>query len=285
MIDIKKIKKPILIAEIGINHNGSLKLAKKMIDLAKDCGFDFVKFQKRNPEISTPEGQKKIMRNTPWGYITYLDYKKKIEFGFKEFKHIDIYCKKKKIKWFASAWDLESQTFLKKFNLRYNKVASAMVTNLKLINKIAKEKKLTFISTGMSSIKDISNCLKIFKKEKCKFVLMHCVSTYPCPPERLNLSMIQTLKKKFKCEVGYSGHESDVSPTILAYFLGAKYIERHITLDRTMWGTDQAASLAEPGMKSLSSILFKMQKVLGNGIKKISSEEKNLLKKFKYWEN
>ena len=147
------------------------------------------------------------------------------------------------------------------------------------------QKKLTFISTGMSSIKDISNCLKIFKKEKCKFVLMHCVSTYPCPPERLNLSMIQTLKKKFKCEVGYSGHESDVSPTILAYFLGAKYIERHITLDRTMWGTDQAASLAEPGMKSLSSILFKMQKVLGNGIKKISSEEKNLLKKFKYWEN
>ena len=267
MININKIKKPVLIAEIGINHNGSVKLAKKMIDLAKDCGFDFVKFQKRNPDISTPEIQKKILRNTPWGYITYLDYKKKIEFGYSEFKQINSYCKKKKIRWFASAWDLESQTFLKKFNLKYNKVASAMVTNLKLISKIAKEKKLTFISTGMSNMKDISNCLKIFKKEKCKFILMHCVSTYPCPPEKLNLRMIQTLRKKFKCEVGYSGHESDVSPTILAYFLGANYIERHITLDRTMWGTDQAASLAEPGMRSLSRILSKMPKVLGTGKK------------------
>ena len=285
MININKIKKPVLIAEIGINHNGSIKLAKKMIDLAKDCGFDFVKFQKRNPDISTPEIQKKILRNTPWGYITYLDYKKKIEFGLKEFKQIDSYCKKKKIKWFASAWDLESQSFLKKFNLKYNKVASAMVTNLKLISRIAKEKKLTFISTGMSSMKNISKCLKIFKKEKCKFILMHCVSTYPCPPEKLNLRMIQTLKKKFKCEVGYSGHESDVSPTILAYFLGANYIERHITLDRTMWGTDQAASLAEPGMRSLSRILSKMSKVLGTGQKKMSSEEINLLKKFKYWKN
>ena len=285
MININKIKKPVLIAEIGINHNGSVKLAKKMIDLAKDCGFDFVKFQKRNPDISTPEIQKKILRNTPWGYITYLDYKKKIEFGYSEFKQINSYCKKKKIKWFASAWDLESQTFLKKFNLKYNKVASAMVTNLKLISKIAKEKKLTFISTGMSNMKDISNCLKIFKKEKCKFILMHCVSTYPCPPEKLNLRMIQTLRKKFKCEVGYSGHESDVSPTILAYFLGANYIERHITLDRTMWGTDQAASLAEPGMRSLSRILSKMPKVLGTGKKIMSSEEKNLLKKFKYWKN
>jgi N-acetylneuraminate synthase len=285
MININKIKKPVLIAEIGINHNGSIKLAKKMIDLAKDCGFDFVKFQKRNPDISTPEIQKKILRNTPWGYITYLDYKKKIEFGLKEFKQIDSYCKKKKIKWFASAWDLESQSFLKKFNLKYNKVASAMVTNLKLISRIAKEKKLTFISTGMSSMKNISKCLKIFKKEKCKFILMHCVSTYPCPPEKLNLRMIQTLKKKFKCEVGYSGHESDVSPTILAYFLGANYIERHITLDRTMWGTDQAASLAEPGMRSLSRILSKMPKVLGTGQKKMSSEEINLLKKFKYWKN
>lgn len=285
MININKIKKPILIAEIGINHNGSIILAKKMIDLAKDCGFDFVKFQKRNPNISTPEAQKKIMRSTPWGYITYLEYKKKIEFGYKEFKQIDAYCKKKKIKWFASAWDIESQIFLKKFNLKYNKIASAMITNLKLVSRIAKEKKLTFISTGMSSMKDIQACLKIFKKEKCKFVLMHCVSTYPCPPEKLNLKMIQTLKKKFNCEVGYSGHESDVSPTILAYFLGANYIERHITLDRTMWGTDQAASLAEPGMRALASILSKMPKLLGSGIKKITREEKALLQKFKYWNN
>lgn len=285
MININKMKKPILIAEIGINHNGSVDLAKKMIDLAKDCGFDFVKFQKRNPDISTPEAQKKMMRNTPWGYISYLDYKKKIEFGYKEYKQIDTYCKKKNIKWFASAWDIESQKFLKKFNLKYNKIASAMITNLKLVSLIAKEKKLTFISTGMSNIKNIEDCLKIFKKEKCKFVLMHCVSTYPCPPENLNLRMIKTLKEKFKCEVGYSGHESDVSPTLLAYILGANYIERHITLDRSMWGTDQAASLAEPGMRSLTSILAKIPKVLGNGIKKINKEEKIMLKKFKYWDN
>ncbi len=278
-----KLKKPFLIAEIGINHNGSLNLAKKLIDMAKDCGFTAVKFQKRNPEISTPSHQKKIQRTTPWGEMTYLAYKKKIEFGRKEFDEINRYCKKKKIIWFSSAWDVDSQIFLKRYNLKYNKVASAMLTNFKLIEQIAKEKKLTFISTGMSNYNDISKCLKIFKKNKCRFILMHCVSTYPCPIEKLNLNMIPTLRKKFKCEVGYSGHESEVSPSLIAYFLGANYIERHITLDRSMWGTDQAASLSENGMRNLSSILFKSQKVLGNGVKKISSEERNLLKKFKYW--
>ena len=278
-----KLKKPFLIAEIGINHNGSLNLAKKLIDMAKDCGFTAVKFQKRNPEISTPSDQKTIQRTTPWGDMTYLDYKKKIEFGRKEFDEINRYCKKKKIIWFSSAWDVDSQIFLKRYNLKYNKVASAMLTNFKLIEQIAKEKKLTFISTGMSNYNDISKCLKIFKKNKCRFVLMHCVSTYPCPIEKLNLNMITTLRKKFKCEIGYSGHESEVSPSLIAYFLGANYIERHITLDRSMWGTDQAASLSENGMRNLSSILFKSQKVLGNGVKKISPEEKNLLKKFKYW--
>ena len=149
----------------------------------------------------------------------------------------------------ASAWDVPSQNFLKKYKLKYNKVASAMLTNIDLIKKIADEKKLTFISTGMSTLKDISKAIKIFKNRKCKFVLMHCVSTYPCPIENLNLNLILTLKKKYKCEVGYSGHESSVSPSIIAYMLGARYIERHITLDRSMWGTDQAASLSENGMK------------------------------------
>jgi len=278
-----KLKKPFLIAEIGINHNGSIKLAKQMIDLAKNIGFDAVKFQKRNPEISTPEKQKNIFRNTPWGEMSYLNYKKKIEFGLKEFKEIDKYCKKNNILWFASAWDLDSQKFLKRFNLKYNKVASAMVTNLKLVNEIAKERKMTFISTGMSSIKDIKKCISFFKKNKCKFALMHCVSTYPCPEEKLNLNMIPTLKNKFKCEVGYSGHEPTVSPTIFAYLLGARYIERHITLDRSMWGTDQAASLSKSGMENLVSILQKAPLIMGNGIKKISIEEKKMLKKFKYW--
>ena len=277
------LKKPFLIGEIGINHNGSLDKAKKLIDLASDSGFNAVKFQKREPDISTPEDQKYKLRQTPWGEMTYLDYKKKIEFGRSEFDAINNYCKKKKIIWFASAWDIPSQIFLKKYKLKYNKVASAMLTNISLVKKIAEEKKLTLISTGMSTIKDISRTVNIFKKKKCKYILMHCVSTYPCPIENLNLNLIYTLKKKFKCEVGYSGHESSVSPSLIAYIMGAKYIERHITLDRSMWGTDQAASLSESGMKNLSDILNKSPLVLGNGIKKLSKQEKELLKKFKYW--
>ena len=276
-------KKPYLIAEIGINHNGSIKLAKKLIDLAKKYNFDAVKFQKRNPEISTPNIQKDQIRNTPWGTMTYLNYKKKIEFGIKEFNEIDKYCRKIKIEWFCSPWDIDSVKFLKKFKLKKNKIASAMITNLNLLEAVAKEKKFTLISTGMSSMKDISNAIKIFKKNKCKFALMHCVSTYPCPEEDLNLSMIKTLKNKFKCDVGYSGHESSVSPSIAAWVLGANYIERHITLDRSMYGTDQSASLSEQGISQISNILYRMPNILGNGIKKITADEKKLIKKFKYW--
>ena len=277
----KKI--PFLIAEIGINHNGSIALAKKLINLASKYKFDAVKFQKRNPNISTPEDQKSIMRNTPWGYISYLNYKKKIEFGLKEFKEIDNYCKKKKIYWFASAWDIDSQKFLKKFNTKYNKVASAMLTNYKLLEEIAKEKKYTFISTGMSDIKDIKKSLKIFDKYKCKYALLHCVSTYPCDDKDLNLKAILTLKKKFKCKIGYSGHESSVSPSIVANLLGADIIERHITLDRSMWGTDQSASLEEKGIAQLTSVLNKIPLMMGSGIKKPSDHEKKLISKFKYW--
>ena len=277
------LKKPFLIGEIGINHNGSINLAKKLINLAVTSGFDAVKFQKRDPNISTPEDQKFKLRQTPWGEMTYLDYKKKIEFGSKEFNEIDKFCKKKKIIWFASAWDISSQKFLKKYKCKYNKVASAMLTNVHLLEKIAREKKLTFISTGMSTMKDISKAINIFKKRKCKFILMHCVSTYPCPIEKLNLNLIKVLKKKFKCEVGYSGHESSVSPSLIAYLLGARYIERHITLDRSMWGTDQAASLSQSGMQNLSAILNKAPLVLGSGKKILSKQEKDMLKKFKYW--
>ena len=278
-------KPPFLIAEIGINHNGSIHLAKKLIDLAKKYNFDSVKFQKRDLNICIPDDQKEKIRNTPWGEMTYLNYKKKIEFGEKEFKIIDAYCKKIKINWFCSAWDINSQKFLKKFNTKYNKVASAMLTNLELVKLIAKEKKLTFISTGMSEIKDINRVIKIFKKNNCDFVLMHCVSTYPCPENELNLNIIKTFKKKYKCKIGYSGHESSVSPSIAAWFLGAEYIERHITLDRSMYGTDQAASLSEPGLRDLANILAKLPMVFGNGVKTISKKEKELIKKFRYWKN
>ncbi len=276
-------KKPFLIAEIGINHNGSVQTAKKLIDMAKKYNFDSVKFQKRDPDISTPEDQKLKMRDTPWGYISYLDYKKKIEFGLKEFKEIDEYCKKIGIMWFASSWDINSQNFLKRFKCKFNKIASSMVTNHKLLEVIAKEKKHTFISTGMSDLKDIEATIKIFKKFKCKFTLLHCVSTYPCKEEDLNLNMIPVLKKKYKCPIGYSGHEPSVSPSIIAAVLGAEVIERHITLDRSMWGTDQSASLAPEGLKNLNNILSKIPQILGDGKKKFLSDEKLMLKKFKYW--
>ena len=283
MNQIVKRKQPFLIAEIGINHNGSLKLAKQLIDLAKKYNFCAVKFQKRDLDICIPEDQKDKIRNTPWGEMTYLEYKKRIEFGEKEFKAIDSYCKKVKIDWFCSAWDAKSFKFLKKFNTKYNKVASAMLTNKSLLKLIAKEKKLTFISTGMSYMKDIDYAVKIFKKNKCNFVLMHCVSNYPCQEKDLNLNLITVLRNKFKCKIGYSGHESTVSPSIAAWFLGADYIERHITLDRSMYGTDQAASLSEQGISQLVDLLSKFPTMYGNGKKTISKEEKKLIPKFKYW--
>ena len=284
MIRHKKLEKPILIAEIGINHNGNIKLAKKLIDLAKKYNFDYVKFQKRDLEVVIPEYQKYIKRDTPWGLITYLDYKKKIEFGRKEFDQIEKYCKKVKIKWFASAWDIGSQKFLKKYRRKVNKIASAMVTNIPFLEFVAKEKKHTFISTGMTELKDITKAVKIFKKSKCPFTLLHCVSTYPCPIEALNLNLIISLKNKYKCDVGYSGHESSVSPSITAWFMGATVIERHITLDRASWGTDQSASLAEEGIKDLTNIILKTSIVLGDGIKRLSKSEKEMRKKFKYWD-
>ena len=279
----KKLKKPFLIAEIGINHNGSLKLAKKLIDVAAKCKYDAVKFQKRDLDVCIPENQKSIMRETPWGVMTYLEYKKKIEFSIPQYKQIDKYCKKKNILWFASSWDLNSQKTMRRFKFKYNKVASAMITNTQLLELISKEKKTTLISTGMCNYSDIKKAVKIFKKNKCKFILMHCVSTYPCKEEDLNLSMIQKLKKDFKCTVGYSGHEKTVSPSLVAYMLGAEYLERHITLDRAMWGTDQAASLSENGIKNLSDIVNKIPEVIGNPVKKYFDEEKRMSQKMRYW--
>lgn len=275
-------KKPYLIAEIGINHNGSLSIAKKMMDIAKTTGFDAVKFQKRDPDICVPENQKKILRETPWGNMSYLAYKKKIEFNLKQLISLKKYAKKLKIDFCASCFDINSLKLINKLN-DFNKIPSAMITNTKFLEQVAKKRKKTFISTGMSSINDVFTAVKIFKKNKCKYELMHCVSLYPCPENKLNLRMIQTLKKKFKCDVGYSGHETSVSPSFFAYMLGATSIERHITLDRSMWGTDQAASLSPAGMRMLCNSFNKIKYILGDGVKKFPIEEKNMLKKFKYW--
>lgn len=276
-------KKIFLIGEIGINHNGSIKVAKELIRIAKKVGFDAVKFQKRTPEITTPKEKVNILRDTPWGKITYLEYKKKLEFNKKEFDEIDSFCRKINIIWFASPWDIESNNFLNSYNLKYNKIASPMLTNLKLLEAVAKQKRFTLISTGMSKMKDVETAVKIFRKNKCKFSLMHCVSAYPCRDEDLNLSLIQIYKKKFKVDVGYSGHEKSVSPGLMAACLGATSIERHITLDRTMWGTDHAASLEEDGMRNLVNMIRKFEISLGNGKKKFLTSEKSKLKENKYW--
>ena len=283
MNKIFKRKKTFLIAEAGINHSGSLKTAKELILLAKKYNFDAVKFQKRDLDVCIPKDQKNIMRETPWGHITYLEYKKKIELNYNHYKTLLNFSKNLGIELFVSCWDLESLELMKPLKFKYNKIASAMITNLELLNAVAKERKKTFISTGMCNMEDIDKAVKIFKKYKCKFVLMHSVSIYPCEEKILNLNLIKTLKNKFKCEVGYSGHESTVSPSITAFFLGADYIERHITLDRASWGTDQAASLEATGMENLSSLLKKIPITLGDGKKRFLPGEKKVSKKMRYW--
>ena len=275
-------KKPYLIAEIGINHNGSVAIAKKMIDAAKENNFDAVKFQKRDPDICVPEDQKYKMRDTPWGNITYLSYKKKIELNLNQLTILKNYAKKLKLDFSASCFDINSLNLMKRIN-SFNKIPSAMITNIFFLEQVAKQKKRTFISTGMCEMKDITKAVNIFKKNKCDYELMHCVSLYPCPEEKLNLQMIKTLRKKYKCKVGYSGHEPSVSPSFFAYMLGATSVERHITLDRSMWGTDQAASLSPDGMKMFCSIFNKIEKIFGDGIKRLPEEEKVMLQKFKYW--
>lgn len=275
--------RPILIGEIGVNHNGNLETAIQMIDMAAENGCDLVKFQKRNPDICVPESKKTEMRETPWGYISYLEYKHRIEFGLEEFKAIQKHCKQREIAWSASAWDLESQAFLKEFNTSFNKVASAMNTNIPLLKDIAAERKLTFLSTGMADIQDIDKCVEIFKTENCPIILLHTVSTYPASESELNLRNIQMLQRRYSLPVGYSGHESSVSPSIIAASIGAVAIERHVTLDRSMWGTDQSASLEPQGLKYLSSVLGKVQTVLGSSEKIFLESEKKAAKNLRYW--
>jgi N-acetylneuraminate synthase len=251
------------IAEIGINHNGDLKIAKKLIDLAKSAGFDSVKFQKRDIETVYEKNFLLEPRESKWGK-TQGDQKKGLEFGKSEYEEIDSYCKEKNIEWFASAWDLKSLNFLDSFNLKYHKIASAMIVDKNFLNEVAKRKKYTFISTGMSTLNDINDAVKIFKTHKTDFELMHCVSTYPTKPEDVNLKTIEALRKKYNCKIGYSGHENGIAISIAASVLGITSLERHITLDRTMYGSDQAASIEESGMKNLISSIKKIELALGD---------------------
>lgn len=276
-----KIKKPYLIAEIGINHNGNLNFAKKLIDNAAELRFDSVKFQKRNVNIVYSKEQLDSYRESPWGKTT-RQQKIGLEFKFDDYREIDDYCKNKKIDWFASAWDLDSLFFLDSFNCKYNKIASAMIIDLDFLKEVASRKKHTFISTGMSTKKNIDDAVEIFREQKCSFELMHCVSTYPMKPEDANLLTIQALKKQYKCDVGYSGHENGVAISLAAVSLNISSLERHITLDRTMYGSDQSASLEYEGMKNLVNSIDKMliaygEEKLGN----ITKEELEIAKKLR----
>jgi N-acetylneuraminate synthase len=275
------LKKIFFIAEIGINHNGSLKLTYELIEEAKKAGFDAVKFQKRD---ITKVYSKELLdqpRSSPWGK-TQRDQKLGLELTEQDYDKINIFCKKLDIVWFASAWDLNSLKFLDKYNLQYNKVASAMIVDKKFLKEVAKRKKYTFISTGMSLKIHINDAVNIFKKEKCDFELMHCISTYPMKIEEANLLTILALKKEYKCQVGYSGHESGLATSYCAAILGASSIERHITLDRSMYGSDQAASLESAGMRELISVIKRMQIALGeNKLGKILESEKEVMKKLR----
>ncbi len=273
-----------IIAEIGINHNGDLTIAKKLIESAKKSGFDAVKFQKRNIETVYTKAELDKPRESPWGRTT-REQKYGLEFGKKEYDEINNYCESLKIQWFASAWDTKSLNFLDNYNLKYQKVASAMITNIEFLESLSKRKKYTFISTGMSDFKVIDKAVEIFNKNDCKFELMHSVSAYPCPEDQLNLNLIPVMRERYGCNVGYSGHESSVSPSIIAVSLGATSLERHITLDRSMYGSDQAASLEEKGFNELISIVRKIPIVVGSSKeKKILECEEPVAKKLRYWE-
>ena len=270
-----------IVAEIGINHNGDMNIAKKLIDIASDAGCDAVKFQKRNVEKVYSSDVLDFSRESPWGKTT-RDQKLGLEFSIKQFSVIDKYCKKKGIPWYVSCWDVESQIEMRKFKTKYNKIASAMLIHTKLLETVAKEKKYTFISTGMSTLKNISDAVKIFRKHKCPFELMHSHGTYPMRDDEANLRLIPVLAKKYKCNVGYSGHEiGSYNICIPAVILGATSIERHITLGRAMYGSDQAASLEASGLQRLVRDIRLIDKILGDGKKRVWSSELPAQKKLR----
>jgi len=269
-----------IIAEIGINHNGDINIAKDLIKIAKDAGCDAVKFQKRTIDIVYTKELLESLRESPWGK-TQRAQKEGLEFGFDQYQEIDRYCKDLGIEWFASAWDTESQKFLRQFNFRHNKVASALLVCDPLLKMLAEEKKYTFISTGMSTVEHIDRAVDIFRKADCPFELMHCKSTYPMDDEDANLACIQTLRDRYKCKVGYSGHEVGLAVSYAAVALGATSLERHITLDRSMYGSDQAASVEPMGLRMLVGAVRKIEQAVGDGKISVQSKEVPIAKKLR----
>ena len=275
------IDKIYFIAEIGINHNGDMEIVKKLIDGAKKAGFNAVKFQKRDIDIVYTKDQLNSLRDSPWG-STFRAQKEGLELNQKQYEQINDYCKKNEIEWFASAWDINSLNFLDQFNLNYQKIASAMIVDESFLEQVAKKKKYTFISTGMAEKINIETAVRIFKNNNCPFELMHCVSTYPMKPEDANLETINTLKEKFNCKVGYSGHESGLAVSYAAVSYGISSLERHVTLDRSMYGSDQAASLELRGQIELISVIKKMMIARGKSMYgHITDDEQEISKKLR----
>ena len=277
------MKKTYIIAEIGINHNGDLNIAKRLIDIAAAAGCDAVKFQKRDPDVCVPEHQKNVEKDTPWGTMTYLEYKHKTEFGEEEYDEIDRYCKERGIRWSASPWDLGSLDFLLKYDVPFIKIPSAMLTNLELIEAAAKSGKKVIVSTGMSTEEEIYKAICVLEPgpEMYDYAVLHCNSTYPAPLDELNLSCIKTMKDKYGCEVGYSGHEFRLGTSVAAVYLGATIIERHITLDRSMWGSDHLGSVEPQGLFKLVSGIRELERALGDGLIKVTDSEKPVRKKLR----
>lgn len=272
-----------IVAEIGINHNGSVDIARKLIDAAKWAGADAVKFQKRTVDV-VYAGQLETPRESPWGSTTG-DQKRGLEFGEAQYDAIALHCEQIKMPWFASAWDIPALEFLRKYDCPYNKIASAMVTNTTFVRLVGEEKKPTFLSTAMCSSDDISRAIVKLTSVGCmEITLMHCVGTYPCPEIDINLKMIQTLARSWGFKVGYSGHEASISPSVMAVVMGAVAIERHITLEKSMYGSDQAASLEPIQFWNLVNQIRKVSVVLGDGIKRTTEAEKAVARKLRYWE-
>ncbi len=269
-----------IIAEIGINHNGDVETAKRLIDVAKDAGADAVKFQKRTIDLVYSREILDTPRESPWGNTT-RQQKMGLEFGAKEYDEIDRYCKAKEIVWFASAWDIESQKFLRRYDCQYNKIASAMIVYEDLLKEVASEKKYTFISTGMTEFRHIDRAVEIFKAAGCPFELMHCVATYPMDDEDANLNCIVTLRERYQCKVGYSGHEVGLAVSYAAAALGITSLERHITLSRAMYGSDQAASVEPAGFRQLVGAVRKIEKAMGTGDRQVHHKELPIAKKLR----
>ena len=269
-----------IIAEIGINHNGDLDIARQMIDAAVHAGVDAVKFQKRTPDIATPLDQQTQMRETPWGYISYLEYRYKVEFNEEQYSEIDRYCREKGIAWMVSVWDQPSVDFMGKFDTPAYKIPSASLTDFGLIRKARATGKPLILSSGMSTMEQIHQGVKMAGEKD--LVLMHCTSTYPCEPEELNLKMIETLRREFPdLPIGYSGHEVGLVPSAVAVALGACMVERHLTLDRAMWGSDQAASVEPWGFETLVKYMRVTERSIGDGVKKVYASEQSSLKKLR----